>query len=99
MLFYPLEYCIVIICKELFDCAAMSLGWIIVIVMGFVPLLLVYLTSGNTEENQPRRDGARNDTTPRSTKKKNFVYSSWRVVLVVNVRYIFDSLNIIVFAR
>jgi hypothetical protein len=65
----------------------MSLGWIIVIIMGFVPLLLVYLTSGNGEENQPRRGEVRNETAQKNAKKKNFVYSSWRVVLVVNVRF------------
>jgi hypothetical protein len=66
----------------------MSLGWIVVLIMGFVPLLLIYLTSGNNEENnQQRRGEQRNEATQKnqSNKKRNFVYSTWRVVLVVNV--------------
>ncbi|KAL0485279.1 peroxisome biogenesis protein 22 [Acrasis kona] len=80
----------------------MSVGWFIVLLLGFAPIILVYLTSGNNQNNNRQRNGqdnrnnnnSNNSTGGKQVSKKNFFYSNWKIVLLINT-FMEDNLQAI----
>jgi hypothetical protein len=66
----------------------MSLGWIIVVIIGFIPLALVFLTGNNSARNNQQRNNQSSSSSSRNNKNNNnsknrrkHAYTGWRIVL------------------